>query len=239
MTGLDQEMMQKNLSVATVEGSKRNMRTFSVVLLGVNLLFLLLGALLYLYAHQAGITLPTRSDDVFPTLALLHFPAWLGLLFIIGLVSALFPSADGALTALTASTCIDLIGIRDRGWDEARQKRVRQRVHLGMAAVFLGSILFFHWLSSPTVIKTLFDIAGFTYGPLLGLFAYGLLAKAHPREELVPVVCIVAPLITLALRTWSKELFFGYQMGFEVLLVNAALTMAGLALVRQRAPLAA
>src|SRR5690606_23091201 len=119
MTGLDQEMMQKNLSVATLEGSKKNMRSFSVILLGANLLFLLLGGLLYIYAGRAGILLPERPDDVFPTLALQHFPVWLGLLFIIGLISALFPSADGALTALTASTCIDLIGIRDRGWDEA------------------------------------------------------------------------------------------------------------------------
>ncbi|MFT3885311.1 MAG: sodium:solute symporter [Flavobacteriales bacterium] len=239
MTGLDQEMMQKNLSVATVEESKRNMRTFSVVLLGANLLFLLLGGLLYLYAQDHGITLPQRSDDVFPTLALLHFPAWLGLLFIIGLISALFPSADGALTALTASTCIDLIGIRDRGWSEARQKRVRQRVHLGMAVVFLLFILFFHWLASPTVIKTLFDIAGFTYGPLLGLFAYGIFFKGRPQEALVPVVCVAAPLLTFVLHTWSKELFFGYRMGFEVLIVNAVLTMGGLALIGQRKPVAA
>lgn len=240
MTGLDQEMMQKNLSVSTVEGSKKNMRTFSVILLGVNLLFLLLGGLLYLYAAKWNIVLPVRSDDVFPTLALQHFPVWLGLLFIIGLISALFPSADGALTALTASTCLDLIGIRDRGWDEAKQKRVRQRIHLGMAGLFLAFILYFHWLATPTVIKTLFDIAGFTYGPLLGLFAYGLFFKGRPVERWVPVVCIAAPVITYFLREHSKQLFFGYQMGFEVLLVVAALTMLGLRLIgRPRAVQAA
>ena len=234
MTGLDQEMMQKNLSVATVEGSKKNMRVFSVILLGANLLFLLLGALLYLYAGKVGITLPGRPDDVFPTLALQHFPVWLGLFFIIGLISALFPSADGALTALTASTCIDLIGIRDRGWDEAKQKRVRQRVHLGMAALFMGFILYFHWLATPSVIKTLFDIAGFTYGPLLGLFAYGLFFKGKPQERWVPVVCIAAPIITYFLRANSETLLFGYKMGFEVLLVVAGLTMVGLRLIGQR-----
>ncbi|HEX2616255.1 MAG TPA: sodium:solute symporter [Flavobacteriales bacterium] len=236
MTGLDQEMMQKNLSVATVEGSKRNMRTFSVILLGVNLLFLLLGALLYLfiYTGRFGTVLPMRPDEVFPTMALHYFPPWLGLLFIIGLISALFPSADGALTALTASTCIDLIGIRDRGWNEAQQKRVRQRVHLLMALVFLGFILYFHWLSSPTVIKTLFDIAGFTYGPLLGLFAYGIFFKGRPKEALVPVICIAAPVITYVLRANSERWLFGYKMGFEVLLVVAGLTMLGLALARQR-----
>jgi Na+/proline symporter len=236
MTGLDQEMMQKNLSVATVEGSRKNMRVFSVILLGVNLLFLLLGALLYLHADQAGIVLPERSDDVFPTLALQHFPAWLGLFFIIGLISALFPSADGALTALTASTCIDLIGIRDRGWDEARQKQVRQRVHLGMAALFMACILYFHWLATPTVIKTLFDIAGFTYGPLLGLFAYGLFFKGRPQERWVPWVCIVAPVVTYFIRANSETLLFGYKMGFEVLLVVAALTMVGLGLLSRKTP---
>ncbi|HMC96073.1 MAG TPA: sodium:solute symporter [Flavobacteriales bacterium] len=236
MTGLDQEMMQKNLSVATVGGAKKNMRVFSVILLGVNLLFLLLGALLYLYIYSGGVgaALPMRPDDVFPTMALNMFPTWLGLLFIIGLISALFPSADGALTALTASTCIDLIGIRDRGWDEAKQKRVRQRVHLGMAVLFLLCILYFHWLATPTVIKTLFDIAGFTYGPLLGLFAYGLFFKGRPRERWVPLVCIAAPIITYLLRLYSKEIFFGYQMGFEVLLVVAAITMLGLGLINTR-----
>lgn len=234
MTGLDQEMMQKNLSVATLEGSKKNMRVFSVILLGANLLFLLLGALLYLYAGRAGITLPERPDDVFPTLALQHFPMWLGLFFIIGLISALFPSADGALTALTASTCIDLIGIRDRGWDEARQKRVRQRVHIGMAALFMAFILYFHWLATPSVIKTLFDIAGFTYGPLLGLFTYGLFFKGKPVERWVPVVCIAAPVLTYVLRQYSETLLFGYKMGFEVLLVVAGLTMVGLRLIGQR-----
>lgn len=234
MTGLDQEMMQKNLSVSTVEGSKKNMRVFSVILLGANLLFLLLGSLLYLYIQRQGLPLPAHSDDVFPTLALQQFPPWLGFLFIIGLISALFPSADGALTALTASTCLDLVGIRDRGWDEARQKRVRQRIHLGMAGLFLLFILYFHWLATPTVIKTLFDIAGFTYGPLLGLFAYGILFKRRmpaEKEKWVPVICIAAPIITYFLRMYSKELFFGYEMGFEVLLVVAGLTMIGLHLI--------
>ena len=152
----------------------------------------------------------------------------MGLLFIIGLISALFPSADGALTALTASTCIDIIGIRDRGWDDAQQKRVRQRVHMGMAGLFLLFILYFHWLATPTVIKTLFDIAGFTYGPLLGLSAFGIFFKATPKERWVPWICIAAPIVTYFIRMYSQELFFGYKMGFEVLLVVAGLTMLGL-----------
>ncbi|MBL8001285.1 MAG: sodium:solute symporter [Flavobacteriales bacterium] len=235
MTGLDQEMMQKNLSVRTLADAQKNMRVFSVILLGVNMLFLLLGALLYLHVQHAGLTAPARGDDLFPTLALQHFPPWLGLLFIIGLISALFPSADGALTALTASTCLDLIGTHDRGWPEDRQKQVRQRVHLGFAALFMACILFFAWLDSGTVLDTLLKIAGYTYGPLLGLYAFGLLTKRMPQDGLVPLVCVLAPAVTYVLATFSTTLFFGYQMGFEVLLVNAALTMLGLAVVPARA----
>jgi hypothetical protein len=234
MTGLDQEMMQKNLSVRTLGDAQKNMRVFSVILLGVNMLFLLLGALLYLHVQHTGITAPARGDDLFPTLALQHFPPWLGLLFIIGLISALVPSADGALTALTASTCLDLIGTHDRGWPEARQKQVRQRVHLGFAALFMACILFFAWLDSGTVLDTLLKIAGYTYGPLLGLYAFGLLSKYNPQDTLVPWVCVFAPAVTYVLATFSTSLFFGYQMGFEVLLVNAALTMGGLAVLPKR-----
>ena len=228
MTGLDQEMMQKNLSVRTVGGAQKNMRVFSVILLGVNILFLLLGALLRLKAGQMGLVAPEKSDELFPTMALQHFPPWLGLLFIIGLISALFPSADGALTALTASTCIDLIGIRDRGWDEAKQRRVRRRVHLIMAVVFLLCILWFFKRQDPTIIKTLFDLAAITYGPLLGLFAFGLFGKGKPREVLVPFICIVSAVLTFFLRKHSAQFLGGYQMGFETLLVNGALTYLGL-----------
>jgi len=237
MTGLDQEMMQKNLSVRNVGDAQKNMRVFSVILLGVNMLFLLLGTLLYLYADHLAIALPAKSDDLFPMMALEVFPPWLGLLFIIGLISALFPSADGALTALTASTCIDLIGLGERGWDEARQTRVRKTVHLSIAVVFFGCVMYFHWLQSGTVLKTLLDIAGYTYGPLLGLYAYGLLMKGHPQERWVPLVCVVAPVLTFAIKTWSPELLFGYQMGFETLIVNGVLTFVGLATIRQQKPI--
>jgi len=231
MTGLDQEMMQKNLSVRTVEGAQKNMRVFSIVLLGVNVLFLLLGALLWLKAGQMGMAAPEKSDRLFPMMALQQFPAWLGLLFIVGLISALFPSADGALTALTASTCIDLIGIRDRGWPEAKQRRVRHLVHVGMAFVFLGSILWFHWRQDPYIIKPLFDLAAITYGPLLGLFAFGLFTRWNVQGAAVPLVCFNAALGTFLLRANSTTLFWGYQMGFETLIVNGLLTFIGLWLV--------
>lgn len=231
MTGLDQEMMQKNLSVRTVEGAQKNMRVFSVVLLFVNVLFLLLGALLWLKAGQMGLAAPAKSDDLYPMMALQHFPAWLGLLFIIGLISALFPSADGALTALTASLCIDIIGVRDRGWDEARQRRVRRFVHLTMAVVFLLCILWFFRRQDPTIIDTLFGLASITYGPLLGLFAFGLLTRQQVLERAVPLVTLCAALGTYYLKINSTAFFGGYQMGFETLIVNGALTMLGLWLV--------
>lgn len=234
MTGLDQEMMQKNLSVRTVGGAQKNMRVFSVVLLGVNVLFLLLGALLWLKLGQMGIEAPAKSDDLFPMLALEHFPQWIGLLFIVGLISALFPSADGALTALTASTCIDLIGIRDRGWDEAKQRRIRRMVHLAMAGVFMLCILWFFQRQDPTIINTLFGLAAITYGPLLGLFAFGLFGKGKPKEELVPVITIASAVITFVLRQYSADLFGGYKMGFETLLVNGALTYIGMAAISKR-----
>jgi Na+/proline symporter len=234
MTGLDQEMMQKNISVRSVGEAQKNMRVFSIILLAVNALFLLLGVLLYLHAEHMHVAIPAKSDDLFPLMALEHFPVWLGLLFIVGIISALFPSADGALTALTASTCIDLIGIRDRGWSEERQKRVRQRVHIGMAVVFLGCIMYFHWLQSGTVLKTLLDIAGFTYGPLLGLFAFGIITRRAVNDGVVPIVCIAAPLITFLLKSFSPQLFFGYQMGFETLLVNGLLTFLGLWMIGDR-----
>ncbi len=231
MTGLDQEMMQKNLSVRTLSDAQKNMYVFSGVLLLTNVLFLLLGALIYLKVQQLGLELPAKSDDLFPTLALQYFPPWLGLLFIVGLISALFPSADGALTALTASTCIDLIGIRDRNWDEAKQIRVRKSVHLGIAFLFQALVMWFYWRSDESIIKTVLDLAAITYGPLLGLFSFGIMTKRMTREPLVPVVCLAAALASYLLRTFSTDLFGGYQMGFETLLLNGMLTFLGLWLI--------
>ncbi|MFO1064192.1 MAG: sodium:solute symporter [Pirellulales bacterium] len=160
MTGLDQEMMQKNLSVRTLKEAQKNVLVFSIVLFITNVLFLLLGGLLYIKAESLGITLPKKGTELFPTLALQHFPGWLGIVFIIGLISALFPSADGALTALTASTCIDLIGIRERNWPEEKQRRVRQTVHSVIAVLFFVMVLWFYWRDDESIIKTLLDLAG-------------------------------------------------------------------------------
>lgn len=231
MTGLDQEMMQKNLSVRTLADAQKNMRVFSVVLLFTNVLFLFLGALLFLKLQQLGLPITEKSDDLFPLLALKHFPHWLGLLFIVGLISALFPSADGALTALTASTCIDLIGIRNRNWDELKQKRVRQSVHLGIAILFHALVMWFYWRQDESIINTVLDLAAITYGPLLGLFSFGIMTRLSPREWLVPFVCVFSAIASFWLRMESKSLFGGYQMGFETLIVNALFTFLGLMLI--------
>ncbi len=224
MTGLDQEMMQKNLSVRTLKDAQKNMLVFSGVLFFVNTLFLLLGALLYLKASQLGLELPAKSDALFPTMALQQFPVWISLLFIIGLISALFPSADGALTALTASTCIDFLGIQERGLTEAAQARIRKTVHFAMTIVFMVLILWFHWRQDSTIISILLKLAGLTYGPLLGLFSFGILTRRKVTEGLVPVVCLGSATATFFLQKYSESLFFGYQMGFETLLVNAVMT---------------
>lgn len=228
MTGLDQEMMQKNLSVRTLSDAQKNMRVFSIVLVFTNLLFLFLGVLLYLKVEQMGIALPEKADDLFPTLALQHFPPWLGLIFIVGLISALFPSADGALTALTASTCIDLIGIRERGWSDETQRRLRQRVHAGIAVLFFVLVLWFYYRQDDSIITLLYGLAAITYGPLLGLFAFGILSRRQPVDKLVPLVCIVAAVSSYLLRMYSKELFDGYVIGFETLLINGLITYVGL-----------
>lgn len=231
MTGLDQEMMQKNLSVRTLKESQKNVITLSFILLITNLLFLFLGSLLYIKAASLGISSDSFGDKLYPTLALQHFPTWLGLVFMIGFVSALFPSADGALTALTSSTCIDLIGIRERGWDEAKQRKVRKSVHTGIAIIFFFMVMMFYWRQDQSIINTLLALAGITYGPLLGLFAFGMITKAKVIESYVPAVCLLAAVSTYLLQHFSEELFNGYKIGHEALLINAGITFLGLAAI--------
>jgi Na+/proline symporter len=229
MTGLDQEMMQKNISIKTLGEAQKNMISFSVVMVMVNVLFLFLGGTLYLFMADKGIAMPAHSDDVFPTIALKFLPPVTGIIFIIGLISALFPSADGAITALTSSFCIDILGLKDRtDISEEEKTKTRRMVHLSVAGVFLVSIVLFRYISEGSVIQEVLKIAGFTYGPLLGLFSFGLLTKYRLKEKLVPLVCIAAPAATYVLNKFSTDLFWGYQMGFEVLLINGLITFAGL-----------
>ena len=194
MTGLDQEMMQKSISVRRLGDSQKNVVVLALVLLCVVLVFLFLGGLLHLFALQVGLS--ATGDRLFPAVVLGHLPLALQLLFFIALISALFPSADGALTALTSSFCIDILGLQERSrWSEARRLRVRRQVHLGFAALFLALVMGFKALDDPSMIGLILKLAAFTYGPLLGLFAFGVLTRRVVRDRWVPGVALAAPLL--------------------------------------------
>lgn len=246
MTGLDQEMMQKNISVRTMKDSQKNIFTFTAIMVLVNLLFLVLGGLLYLYLSDKGATYDGKEflfegknvigDDLFPTIALFHLPPAIGIIFIIALISALFPSADGALTALTSSFCIDILGIRRKeGLSEASQKKTRIAVHLSFAVIFLFCIMLFKWIDNKSIIGIILDLAGYTYGPLLGLFAFGILTKRTLGAGYgVTAVCLIAPSACYALGKNAATWFNGYQIGFEMLLINGMLTFLGLMLISKK-----
>jgi len=228
MTGLDQEMMQKNISVKNLKDSQKNMVMFSVVLLAVNLLFLTLGGLMYLFAEANHIAI--KGDDLFPTIALNYLPSIASVIFIIGLISALFPSADGALTALTSSFCIDILGIkRNAGLSEQQRKKIRLTVHFTFAAVFLLCVMVFKWIDNKSIINIILKVAAYTYGPLLALFSFGIFTKRRLTEgALTIIVCLIAPVICYFLDMYSVELFSGYKIGIELLLINGLLTFLGL-----------
>jgi Na+/proline symporter len=227
MTGLDQEMMQKNISVKNLKDSQKNMISFSAVMTCVNFLFLFLGGLLCMYALENALLL--QGDDLFPTIVMQHLPPVIGLIFIIGLISALFPSADGAITALTASFCIDILRIEDDTEKSSDQRiAVRKTVHLVFAAVFLLMVLFFKWLDNKEIVTILLEIAGYTYGPLLGMFAFGLMTQRTVNDKLVPLICLVTPICVWLIDKNSSVLLGGYKFGFEILLINGMLTFFGL-----------
>lgn len=238
MTGLDQDMMQKNLTCKSLGEAQKNVFWFSLVLVVVNFLFLSLGALLYLYTTKNGIALPTRlvgaenvvaTDLLFPTLAIDHLGAFCGIVFIIGLIAAAYSSADSALTALTTSFCLDVL-LLDKN-KNSYPKNTRMLVHIGFTIITFVTIIFFYESNDTSTIYKLFSWAGYTYGPLIGLFFYGLWSKAEVNDKLIPVVCIIAPILSYVLDQNSQNWFGGYQFGFEMLLVNGILTYFGLILI--------
>jgi Na+/proline symporter len=228
MTGLDQEMMQKNLSCRNIKEAQKNMFTFSGILVAVNLLFLFLGALLLIYIQSNGLTIAS-SDDIFPTIAIRYLGPVAGVVFLIGLISAAFPSADGALTSLTTCVSIDFLGLEQRkGLTENEKTKIRYVVHLAIAMVFFISVLMFRALNDKAVIDKLFTIAGYTYGPLLGLYSFGLFTKRLVNDKITPVIAVISPVICFFLSKYSVELLNGYKFGFELLLLNGLLTFIGL-----------
>lgn len=232
MTGLDQNMMQKNLTCKNIGEAKKNMYWFSFILVPANFLFLSLGLLLYLYAAKMGIAIPERSDDLYPILALNHFEPFVGIVFLLGIIAAAFSSADSALTSLTTAFCVDFLNLKEL--PEETQKRKRFMVHIGFSFLVFLIIVVFRIINNDSVITAVFIVAGYTYGPLLGLYSFGLFTKWEIKDSLVPYVAIAAPILTFIASRYSSIIIPGYNMGFEVLILNGLLTFIGLMIIRRR-----
>ena len=230
MTGLDQDMMQKNLSCRSKEDAQKNLYWFSGALVVVNLVFLSLGALLYIYAEQKGITV--TKDALFPEVALNGgLGIGVGLIFILGLIAAAYSSADSALTSLTTSFCVDILDF-DKDGDQQKQIKTRKGIHLMFSLVLVVVIMIIKSLNDDSVIDSLFKLAGFTYGPLLGLYAFGMITKWKVKDLYVPIVCVISPFLTYYIADNSVE-WFNYKFGFELLILNGVITFVGLLLLRR------
>jgi Na+/proline symporter len=242
MTGLDQDLMQKNLACKDIRSAQKNMFVFCIYLVIINFLFLVLGALLYLYAGSIGLEVPARTDHLYPQIAFNHLDAATGIFFILGLIASTYASSDSALTALTTSFCVDFLNFeKDRNTEQvfayeadkeahlakidAIQRKKRTMVHLGFSVAFVVIILILNVLSNDAVINLIFKIAGYTYGPLLGLFAFGLYTDLKLRDKWVPAVCIAAPVITWLIEISCKQWL---DVGFLTILINGVVTAFGL-----------
>ena len=232
MTGLDQDMMQKNLTCKNLKEAQKNMISFSIVLVFVNILFLVLGLMLTQYANQHGIT--AKKDDLFPTIAMLpEIGMVTSAFFLLGLIAAAYSSADSALTSLTTSFCIDIIELDKK--PKASQKRIRKQTHVFISIVLVIVIVLFDSIfKDVSVIWELFKAAGYTYGPLLGLFAFGIYTKVQLKDKYVWIVAIIAPIVSYFINEYSVDLLSGYQIGFEILIINGILTFLGLILIRRK-----
>ena len=241
MTGLDQDMMQKNLSCKTLRDAQKNVMTSSFFFVLVNILFMSLGAALIYYAQETGLQLPTNesgvvvNDKIFPTVAF-SLNKLTSIVFIIGLIAAGYSSADGTLTALTTTFCFDFLHFDKNDKISEEQKiRYRKYIHIGFALLYLLVIIMFRPFHNESLIDKIFDIAGYTYGPLLGLYTFGLFVKNRKtNDKFVPIVAISSPIISYVLNIYSKNIFFGYQFGFEILIVNGLLTFIGLMLISKK-----
>jgi Na+/proline symporter len=236
MFGLDQDMIQKNISMKTVGEAQKNMMTFMVVFVIINIFFLSVGAMLYLYAAQNGIdtaALPT-ADYLFPEIALNHLPLLPGIIFMMGLTAATFATTDSALTALTTSFCIDFLNFQKKeDLNSPKLVRTRGYVHLGFSIVILLIILIFRMINDESVVTAIFIAAGYTYGPLLGLFVFGMFTKRFVNDKLVPYLCLLSPFLVYFLKMFMEKQF-GYGMSFELIIVNSFLTWLMLMMVSKK-----
>ncbi|MEN8247923.1 MAG: sodium:solute symporter [Bacteroidota bacterium] len=238
MNGLDQNEMQKSLTINTLKEAQKNIYLYSIILVVTNLIFLSFGALLYIYIQKAGIVLPVDeagriidSDKVFPDLALNHFNTTAGIIFLLGIAAAAFSSADSALTALTTAFYTDFLNLDNK--TDKEKKKIRNRVNIGFAFILIGIITIFRIVNNDSVINTVFTIAGYTYGPLLGLYAFGLFTKYRVKDKLVPVVALLSPLFAYLTNTLSIELW-GFYFGYTILLINGIITFCGLWIIKYR-----
>lgn len=232
MTGMDQEIMQKNLTCKTLGDAQKNMFWFSFTLVFVNLLFLALGGLLYLYSEQMALPLPAVSDELFPRLAFNELGPLVSIMFLLGIIASSYASADSALAGLTTSFCIDFLNFK--GKEEKTKQRQKFIVHVGFSLLFLIIIVVFKEINEKSVIDAVLSIAGYTYGPLLGLFVFGLFTKRHLHGAKVLVVCLITPLLSFLISTYSPQVLHGYKFGIEILIVNGLLTFLGLWIISEK-----
>lgn len=231
MTGMDQDMMQKNLSCKNIKEAKKNMYTMSSMLVVVNILFLSLGALLYIFAQSKGITIPKNSDLLYPTIALNHLPQFVGIIFLVGITAAAYSSADSALTGLTTSFSVDFLGLNRSSKSEHILKKTRMIVHFSFSIVLFLAIIIFHSLNNDAVINGLFKAAGYTYGPILGLFTFGLTNNRAIQDKWIIPIAIISPILSYFIDVNSTKWFSGFTFGFFILAVNGLLTYLGLWLI--------
>lgn len=228
MTGLDQNMMQKNLSCRTLKDAQKNIYWFSLIVVLVNVIFLCLGALMYLMAESKGITIPEKTDRFLPMLAQSHLGITASIVFLLGITAATFSSADSVLTTLTTSFYIDVLKLDQSKKSEKELKTARNIIHASFAFLLLLVIILFDVINDGTVISGIFTAAGYTYGPLIGLFAFGIFTQKSLLLKAVWPVCLLAPVLSYLLSSNSKILFNGYQIGFELLIINGLITFFGL-----------
>ena len=223
--GLDQSVMQKHLTCPTIRDAKKNMYWFGSSLLVVNTIFLGLGLLLYMYASQLGIEIPEQTDEFYPLMAIKHLGTFTGIVFLIGIAAAAYSSADSALAGLTTSFCIDLLDMGKDGKPVSRKRRTL--IHLGFVFLVFLVIVVFHFFNNDSLINTFIRVSGYTYGPILGLFAFGIFSKRQVSDAFVPFIAVLSPMISLLLYFYSERLF-GYKFGFEILLINGGMMVFGL-----------
>ena len=228
MSGLDQNMMQKNLTCPSIGDAQKNIIVMTIIYLTVTFLFLVLGAMIYIFMQQQGIAVPRMTDNSFPTVAMNHLGHFAGIIFFIGVIAAAFSSADSALAALTTSFCYDLINIEHK--EVGTRKKIRICAHIAFSIIMFLVIVIFHMLNNKNVITAVFVIAGYTYGPLLGMFVFGIFTKRKVRNSWLPFIAVLSPILTYIININSAKWFWGYKFGFELLLLNAFLTIAGMCL---------